>query len=568
MASCDALLCKCPVSKNVSPQGFICRNSSHSFILVEGSSESSPSVDVTTNDSLSSTSCTTGTTSNSDNMSSLGENSANGELRSKRTAGYRVSCPGENCVHMSNFSIDEHDVGAESSEDSLSTSDGIENSPFVGFVHKPHMAHDGKWEAIQSVQSKEGPLGLHHFRLLKRLGCGDIGSVYLAELKGTKCCFAMKVMDKESLVKRKKLLRAQTEREILQGLDHPFLPSLYTHFDTEKFTCLVMEFCPGGDLHMLRQKQLRKHFSEPVVRFYAAEVLLALEYLHMMGIIYRDLKPENILVREDGHIMLSDFDLSLQCVVRPTLVKSASVTDSDHTKRVSAYCVRPICEAACITPACVAPVCIPPSCLVPKLLTSLSFKKSRKSKQDAGGIRSCSLPELLVEPTGARSMSFVGTHEYLAPEIIKGEGHGSAVDWWTFGILLYELLYGKTPFKGGGNRATLFNVVGQPLKFPDSPIVSHAAKDLIEGLLVKDPEERLACRRGAVEIKQHAFFEGVNWALVRSMAPPGIPGPFESNLLASRPTSNPLSRSATVSHVPGRLEESIPPGQYLEFNFF
>ncbi|KAJ0933389.1 putative protein kinase AGC-RSK-2 family [Helianthus annuus] len=72
---------------------------------------------------------------------------------------------------------------------------------------------------------------------------------------------------------------------------------------------------------------------------------------------------------------------------------------------------------------------------------------------------------LIAERTSARSMSFVGTHEYLAPEIIKGEGHGSAVEW-TFGIFLYELLFGKTPFKGNGNRATLFNVVGQPLRFP------------------------------------------------------------------------------------------------------
>ncbi|KAG2308636.1 hypothetical protein Bca52824_028384 [Brassica carinata] len=112
------------------------------------------------------------------------------------------------------------------------------------------------------------------------------------------------------------------------------------------------------------------------------------------------------------------------------------------------------------------------------------------------------VPELMAEPTDVRSMSFVGTHEYLAPEIIRGEGHGSAVDWWTFGIFLYELLHGTTPFKGPGNRDTLHNVVGRPLKFPD--------------LLT-----------GATEIKQHPFFEGVNWALVRSAAPPHIPDPVD-----------------------------------------
>ena len=135
------------------------------------------------------------------------------------------------------------------------------------------------------------------------------------------------------------------------------------------------------------------------------------------------------------------------------------------------------------------------------------------------------MPELMAEPTNVRSMSFVGTHEYLAPEIIRGEGHGSAVDWWTFGIFLYELLHGTTPFKGQGNRATLLNVVGQPLRFPESAQVSFMARDLIRGLLVKEPHKRIACKRGATEIKQHPFFEGVNWALVRSAMPPHIPEP-------------------------------------------
>ena len=148
------------------------------------------------------------------------------------------------------------DVSDESTCSSLSSS-----------ISKPHKANDSRWEAIQVVRAKDGALGLNHFRLLKRLGCGDIGSVYLSELKGTKCYFAMKVMDKCSLASRKKLLRAQTEREILQSLDHPFLPTLYTHFETEKFSCLVMEFCPGGDLHTLRQRQPGKHFTEQAVKY-------------------------------------------------------------------------------------------------------------------------------------------------------------------------------------------------------------------------------------------------------------------------------------------------------------
>jgi protein-serine/threonine kinase len=161
-------------------------------------------------------------------------------------------------------------------------------------------------------------------------------------------------------------------------------------------------------------------------------------------------------------------------------------------------------------------------------------RKVRRHKHE-----SMPLPELIAEPTGARSMSFVGTHEYLAPEIIKGEGHGSAVDWWTFGVLLYELMHGKTPFKGSGNRVTLFNVVGQPLKFPETPNITFCARDLIRGLLVKDPQHRLAYKRGATEIKQHPFFDGVNWALIRSVLPPEVPKPFDFGMIGMRiaPTS-------------------------------
>lgn len=128
------------------------------------------------------------------------------------------------------------------------------------------MANDRRWDAIQSVQSRDGELGLGHFRLLKKLGFGDIGSVYLAELRSMGCLFAMKVMDKGMLVSRKKVVRAQTERDILGLLDHPFLPTLYSHFETDKFSCLLMEFCSGGDLHLLRQRQPGKHFAEQAAR--------------------------------------------------------------------------------------------------------------------------------------------------------------------------------------------------------------------------------------------------------------------------------------------------------------
>ncbi|KAF5744272.1 hypothetical protein HS088_TW08G00872 [Tripterygium wilfordii] len=443
--------------------------------------------------------------------------------------------------------------------DSSGLSDESNWSNITGSANKPHKGNDPRWKAILAIRARDGILGMSHFRLLKRLGCGDIGSVYLSELSGTRCYFAMKVMDKASLASRKKLTRAQTEREILYLLDHPFLPTLYTHFETDRFTCLVMEYCPGGDLHTLRQRQPGKHFSEYAARFYAAEVLLALEYLHMLGVVYRDLKPENVLVRDDGHIMLSDFDLSLRCAVSPTLIRTSY--DSDPSKKGAG-------GAFCVQPACIEPTsaCIQPSCFIPRIFPQKS-KKNRKLRVEHG-LPSRALPELVAEPTAARSMSFVGTHEYLAPEIIKGEGHGSAVDWWTFGIFLHELLYGKTPFKGSGNRATLFNVVGQQLKFPDSPATSYASRDLIRCLLVKEPQNRLGVKRGATEIKQHPFFEGVNWALIRCSTPPEVPmpRPVEAELPGKFSQVDPIGVGNTSKRIVGT--DMKAGGKYLDFEFF
>uniref|UniRef100_A0A0D3HGM8 Protein kinase G11A n=1 Tax=Oryza barthii TaxID=65489 RepID=A0A0D3HGM8_9ORYZ len=444
---------------------------------------------------------------------------------------------------------------------------------------KPHKGGDPRWKAILAARARDGPLAMGNFRLLRRLGCGDIGTVYLSELSNVavgggggaaRAWFAMKVMDKASLESRRKLSRAQTEREILQLLDHPFLPTLYAHFETDRFACLVMEFCPGGDLHALRQRQPRKHFPEHAARFYAAEVLLALEYLHMLGVVYRDLKPENVLVRDDGHIMLSDFDLSLRCAVSPTLVMSSSL-GSDPKRGNNA-------QSCAAQPA----ACIQPTCFMPKLFGKKpkSSQPRQRYQQQQQQLAAAALPEVVVEPTGARSMSFVGTHEYLAPEIIKGEGHGSAVDWWTFGVFLHELMYGRTPFKGQTNRATLFNVVGQQLRFPDHPPTSNAGRDLIRGLLAKEPQGRLGVKRGAAEIKQHPFFDGVNWALIRCSTPPGVPRAVEPVVVAASAvpaTAKPPPVDTVEMTVHSNCNSSKrmagPPevesgGKYLDFEFF
>ncbi|KAL3620175.1 Serine/threonine-protein kinase kipk2 [Castilleja foliolosa] len=381
--------------------------------------------------------------------------------------------------------------------------------------YRAHLSKDLRWEAIDCVRKQNGSLSLRHFKMLRKIGGGDIGTVYLSELIGTRFLFAVKIMDNEYLVSRNKTKRAQNEKEILEILDHPFLPMLYAHFGTGKFSCLVMEYCSGGDLHVLRQKQLTSNFSEKAARFYAAEVLVALEYLHMLGIVYRDLKPENILVREDGHIMLTDFDLSLRCEnVNPTLLKSTPSNPNDPLNQPK----KQTSSSPCSNSSCIDPFCLQPS------FQLSCFAPLRRLKPDPTSLPVIPAPHLVVvEPTDARSNSFVGTHEYLAPEIVRGTGHGSAVDWWMFGIFLYELLYGGTPFKGSSDEETVSNVVTKCLRFPQFPMVSSHARDLIRRLLRKEPEERMGFEKGAAEIKRHPFFNGLNWALIRCETPPERP---------------------------------------------
>ncbi|KAI3665000.1 hypothetical protein L6452_43615 [Arctium lappa] len=335
---------------------------------------------------------------------------------------------------------------------------------------RPHKKYNSSWKAIQKITAGDAIIGLDHFKPIRPLGSGDTGSVHLVELKGTDELFAMKAMDKAVMLNRNKVHRACIEREIIALLDHPFLPTLYTSFQTPTHVCLITDFCPGGELFALLDKQPLKLFKEDSARFYAAEVVIGLEYLHCLGIIYRDLKPENILLQIDGHVVLSDFDLSFRTSCKPQVIK--------HPQ-----------------------------------------PKRRRS-------RSQPPPTFVAEPS-TQSNSFVGTEEYIAPEIITGAGHSSAIDWWAVGILLYEMLYGRTPFRGKNRQKTFANVLHKDLTFPSSIPVSLAARQLIHALLNRDPASRLGSHGGSNAIKEHAFFRGINWPLIRCMSPPPLDSPLE-----------------------------------------
>ncbi|KAL5203427.1 hypothetical protein ABZP36_014379 [Zizania latifolia] len=245
--------------------------------------------------------------------------------------------------------------------------------------------------------------------------------------------------------------------------------------------------------------------------------------------------------------MLSDFDLSLRCTVCPTLVKSSSVHANGSGGGGGIGRGGDGADGD-------GGVADNQGCIQPSSFPSILPRRSRKaSKSDMGMLNGAAAVEFNAEPTEARSMSFVGTHEDLTPEIIRGEGHGSAVDWWTLGIFLYELLHGATPFKGAGNRATLCNVIEQPLRFPSdggSASSSAVARDPIRGLLVKDPHKRIAFTRGATQIKQQPFFEGVNWALVRSLTPPSVPEPVDFRQYAATTPKEKKAPESTTTAVP------------------
>ncbi|GAV84797.1 Pkinase domain-containing protein/PAS_9 domain-containing protein [Cephalotus follicularis] len=336
---------------------------------------------------------------------------------------------------------------------------------------RPHKRESSLWKAIQKITARGEKIGLDHFKPIKPLGCGDSGSVHLVELKGTGELYAMKAMEKFRMLNRNKVHRACIEREIISQLDHPFVPTLYTSFQTATHVCLITDFCSGGELFAFLDKQPMKIFKEDSARFYAAEVVIILEYLHCLGIIYRDLKPENILLQKDGHIVLTDFDLSFMASCKPQIIKHP-----------------------------------------------LPRNKTRSRKQPA--------PTFVAEPS-AQSNSFVGTEEYIAPEIITGAGHSSAIDWWALGILLYEMLYGRTPFRGKNRQKTFANILHKDLTFPSSIPVSLAARQLINALLNRDPASRLGSNTGANEIKQHHFFRGIDWPLIRCMKPPPLDVPLQ-----------------------------------------
>ncbi|KAI0301787.1 kinase-like domain-containing protein [Multifurca ochricompacta] len=339
-------------------------------------------------------------------------------------------------------------------------------------VRGPGKAAFRRTYSSNSIKVKSVEVNPSSFQKIKLLGRGDVGKVFLVREKKTGKLYAMKERDDS-----KKKDQARIDRTGDFGYaNHPFIVTLHHSFQSEDYLYHCMEYCMGGEFFRALQSRPGKCLPEDAGRFYAAEVVAALEYLHLMGFIYRDLKPENILLHHSGHIMLSDFDLAKHSGVtggRPAVI---------HQSELNGL---PLVD----TKSCTA---------------------------------------------NFRTNSFVGTEEYIAPEVIRNSGHTSAVDWWTLGILIYEMIYATTPFKGRERTDTFNNIIGLPVqfknyrKYPPEPIDAHgnfhrACKDIISRLLDKEENTRLGSKTGASEVKQHKWFSKVNWGLLRNTEPPIIP---------------------------------------------
>lgn len=146
---------------------------------------------------------------------------------------------------------------------------------------------------------------LADFNFIRTLGTGSFGRVHLVKSCHNSRFYAIKVLNKERVVKMKQVEHTNSEREMLERVRHPFLVNLWGTFKDCKNLYMVMDFVSGGELFSLLRKSQR--FPDPVAKFFAAEVALALDYLHSLDIIYRDLKPENILLAADGHVKVTDF---------------------------------------------------------------------------------------------------------------------------------------------------------------------------------------------------------------------------------------------------------------------
>jgi len=353
--------------------------------------------------------------------------------------------------------------------------------------------------------------GPENFEIIKMIGQGAVGTVYKVKEKMTQNIYAMKTVKKQFVLSKNKVERCFNEQQILLLLDHPFIINMYFTFQTNTHLYFILDYCSGGNLYNLLK--IHGHFSEDWIRFYSSEILLGIEYLHFMGCIYRDLKPENILIKSCGHIAITDFDLA--------------TFDPNQDSKINIS-------------------------LWEKIKNKFLLNETHHFSSEPNILR----------------YSFVGTIEYIAPEILLLHQYTSGVDWWSFGILLFELAYGKTPFVNNNYNKITKSILNQKPKFQH---ISKKLKSLIKKLLKKDPKKRLGYKGGANDIKDHIFYKNINWQFIRNNTPPYIPpnSDNDNNYDNNKDISIDLKKSFMPSKYRSRFNTNPPiQNSDLEINNF
>ena len=337
----------------------------------------------------------------------------------------------------------------------------------------------------ENLRKKRKKISIFDFEPLKIIGKGAFGEVRVCRYIPNNTIVAIKKMKKEEMHKKNQVLHVRAERDVLSEAKNEWIVDLKFSFQDQNYLYLGMEFLPGGDLmSLLMAKDI---LPEQEAKFYAAEIVMAIESVHKLDCIHRDLKPDNVLIDSDGHIKLSDFGLTkkldiklidnnLQNELRNFGNNNYGTSSNSRFKNLS-------------------------------YAQQFSQFKSMKSKKRR-----------------AFAYSTVGTPDYIAPEVIRQKGYGQEIDWWSLGVIMFEMMIGYPPFFSESSTETCKKILDwkNTLNIRPEANISKEAEDILRKLIT-DPENRLGVN-GAEEIKSHPFFKGIDWNHIKeTLIPPFIP---------------------------------------------
>lgn len=324
------------------------------------------------------------------------------------------------------------------------------------------------------IRLKRAKMDKSMFEKIKTLGIGAFGEVCLARKVDTGALYAMKTLRKKDVLLRNQVAHVKAERDILAEADNEWVVRLYYSFQDKDNLYFVMDYIPGGDMMSLLIRM--GIFQEDLAQFYIAELTCAVESVHKMGFIHRDIKPDNILIDRDGHIKLTDFGL---CTGFRWTHDSKYYQSGDHVRQDSMDFSKEWEDSA--------------NCRCGDRLKPLERRAARQHQR-------------------CLAHSLVGTPNYIAPEVLLRTGYTQLCDWWSVGVILYEMVVGQPPFLATAPLETQMKVINwqTALHIPLQAKLSPEATDLILKLC-RGPEDRLG-KNGADEIKAHPFFKSIDFS--------------------------------------------------------